>query len=264
MLVLSSNRTKLGIISAYASAWGCTVATFETTERATSYLSTLSDSPDFNIVLIDSQLEDTHFSTALAELRKSRHCEKSSALLLVPHLGQEPAHIEKHIEFSGVLAKPIRLAQFRSVMKRAVLGSKAEADPGPTQTSGAVNLGLKVLLAEDNLVNAFVASRRLEDWQCAVTIAENGADALKALESESFDVVLMDISMPVMDGLQATKEIRQREESSGLHIPIIAITAYALKGDRERCLAAGMDDYMAKPINFSELLEKLRYWAYHS
>lgn len=264
MLVLSSNRTNLGIISAYATAWGCTVATFESTVKAVSYLSAPSDCPEFDFVMVDSQLEDMHFSTALTELKKFRFCEKSSALLLVPHLGQEPAHVEKHIEFSGVLAKPIRLSQFRSVMKRAVLGSRAEADAGTAQTSGAVNLGLKVLLAEDNLVNAFVASRRLEDWQCAVTLAENGADALTAVESESFDVVLMDISMPVMDGLQATKEIRQREESTGNHIPIIAITAYALKGDRERCLGAGMDDYMAKPINFNELLEKLRYWAYHS
>ena len=264
MLVLSSNRTKLGIISAYATAWGCAVSTFEATDRAVSYLSTASNFPDFDIVIIDSQLEDVHFSTALTEIRKSRFCEKSSALLLVPHLGQEPAHVEKHIEFSGVLVNPIRLSQFRSAMKRAVLGSRAEADPGIAQTSGTTNLGLKVLLAEDNLVNAFVASRRLEDWQCTVTLAENGADALTAVESESFDVVLMDISMPVMDGLQATKEIRQREESTGIHIPIIAITAYALKGDRERCLGAGMDDYMAKPINFNELLEKLRYWAYHS
>ena len=144
---------------------------------------------------------------------------------------------------------------------QAVTGAKGELDPDRPREAEVVSLGLKVLLAEDNMVNAFVASRRLEDWQCHVTVAENGVEVLKAMEMERFDVVLMDISMPIMDGLQATREIRQREKGEDSRIPIIAITAYALKGDRERCLESGMDDYLAKPIKFSELLEKLRYWC---
>ena len=165
------------------------------------------------------------------------------------------------VEFVEVLAKPLRLARFRNLLSKVLAGSREKAEPRGPVFSEEVSLGLKVLMAEDNMVNAFVASKRLEQWQCTIQVAENGAEALEALQAGPFDVVLMDISMPVMDGLQATQELRRREKDTGSHTPVIAITAYALQGDRERCLAAGMDDYLAKPINFKELLEKLRYWA---
>jgi CheY-like chemotaxis protein len=122
-------------------------------------------------------------------------------------------------------------------------------------------LGLRVLLGEDNLVNSMVATGRLEMWGCSCVAVETGIDVLSALESETFDLVLMDISMPVMDGIQATLEIRSREKTTGIHLPIIAMTAHALEGDRERCVSAGMDDYIAKPIDFSDLLEKLYLWG---
>jgi CheY-like chemotaxis protein len=105
-----------------------------------------------------------------------------------------------------------------------------------------------VLLAEDNVVNQRVAVRLLEKRGCAVTVAGTGREALAALAQERFDLVLMDVQMPEMDGLEATAEIRAREELTGEHIPIIAITAHAMNGDRERCLEGGMDGYVAKPI----------------
>ena len=111
----------------------------------------------------------------------------------------------------------------------------------------------KVLLAEDNQVNQKVAVRFLEKRGHTVVLADSGKKALDAWRKQAFDVILMDVQMPEMDGFEATSRIREQEKSTGKHIPIIALTAHAMVGDRERCLAAGMDDYVSKPINAAEL-----------
>ena len=117
---------------------------------------------------------------------------------------------------------------------------------------------LRVLLAEDNAVNQKIASRVLEKRGYEVTVAANGRLALAALDRAQFDVVLMDVQMPEMDGFETTAAIRARERETGNHIPIIAMTAHAMQGDRERCIAAGMDNYVSKPLKVSELLEILQ------
>jgi CheY-like chemotaxis protein len=116
---------------------------------------------------------------------------------------------------------------------------------------------LRVLLVEDNTINQMVAAKLLERQGHAVVIAENGRAALETLEEEQFDLVLMDVQMPVMDGLEATAAIRQREAGTGRHLPIVALTANALVGDRERCLRAGMDGYVAKPFQVQSLLHEI-------
>jgi CheY-like chemotaxis protein len=118
---------------------------------------------------------------------------------------------------------------------------------------------MHVLLAEDNLVNQMVAVRILEKSGHTVDTVDNGQAALEAMARRTYDVVLMDVQMPAMDGLETSATIRRREHATGSRrTPIIAMTANAMKGDRERCLAAGMDDYIAKPIRARDLLEKLR------
>jgi CheY-like chemotaxis protein/HPt (histidine-containing phosphotransfer) domain-containing protein len=112
---------------------------------------------------------------------------------------------------------------------------------------------LQILLAEDNDINQTMAISLLEKWGHRIVVANNGREALEALEKQRFDVVLMDVQMPEMDGIKATAAIRAGEGDNGTHLPIIAMTAHALKGDRERCLAAGMDGYVSKPIKSSEL-----------
>jgi CheY-like chemotaxis protein len=120
---------------------------------------------------------------------------------------------------------------------------------------------MRILLAEDNRVNQVLAVRLLEKRGHEVTVAENGEEALEALDRQVFDLVLMDVQMPEMDGLQATVAIRRGEMKSGKHIPIIAMTAHAMAGDKERCLEAGMDEYMTKPILPDLLVDILKRYS---
>ncbi len=120
---------------------------------------------------------------------------------------------------------------------------------------------LRVLVAEDNLVNQRLAVRLLEKRGHQVVVAATGLEALKALEKESFDLVLMDVQMPEMDGLEATTAIREKEKNTGLHQPVVALTAHAMKGDREKCLAGGMDGYLTKPIRPQALDQRLEIYV---
>ncbi|MEM1070875.1 MAG: response regulator, partial [Planctomycetota bacterium] len=117
---------------------------------------------------------------------------------------------------------------------------------------------MRILLVEDGLVNQKLALGMLGMWGHDVTIAENGKTAIDQWESNSFDLILMDLQMPVMGGLAATKEIRRLEQERGGHIPIIAMTAHAMKGDRELCLQAGMDGYVSKPVRKQELIDAVQ------
>jgi signal transduction histidine kinase/ActR/RegA family two-component response regulator len=130
-----------------------------------------------------------------------------------------------------------------------------EKPPSVTRRPPREGDSLQILLVEDNPINEKLAVRLLEKHGHEVILARNGQEAVQQLESESFDLVLMDVQMPEMDGLQATRAIRERERITGAHLPIVAMTAYAIQGDQERCLAAGMDGYISKPINFKELFE---------
>jgi CheY-like chemotaxis protein len=114
---------------------------------------------------------------------------------------------------------------------------------------------MNILLVEDNKINQVLAVKLLEKWGHLVTISGNGNEALIALEKQNFDLILMDVEMPGMDGLQATRAIRELEKNTGQHIPIVAMTAYAMESDRLRCLEAGMDAYISKPINIKELFQ---------
>ena len=121
--------------------------------------------------------------------------------------------------------------------------------------------GCRVLLVEDNAVNRIIATKLLEKRGHVVIAVENGALAVEATATDHFDIVLMDVQMPVMDGLTATAHIRTREHTTGVHLPIIAVTAHALDQDRQRCLAAGMDDYLPKPIRTSDLFAAITRFA---
>ena len=167
----------------------------------------------------------------------------------------------RELGISAYLVKPIRPSELLETICQILPGGapRKPANLVTRHTLKEDRRRLRILLAEDNAVNQKLASRLLEKRGHTVTVTENGKAALAALETEFFDLVLMDMQMPEMDGFEATKAIRESEQRSarGRHIPIIALTAHALKGDQERCLAAGMDAYVSKPIRTSELYETI-------
>jgi two-component system, sensor histidine kinase and response regulator len=142
-----------------------------------------------------------------------------------------------------------------AVEARPVVAKTKPANRRPTIPCGR---GLRILLAEDNPVNQRVAVGMLEKRGHNLTVVGTGKAALEAAASQPFDLVLMDVQMPEMDGTEATAEIRRREKITGQHLPIIALTAHAMKGDRELFLEAGMDDYVSKPIKPTELEQTIR------
>jgi CheY-like chemotaxis protein len=127
-------------------------------------------------------------------------------------------------------------------------------DQAPPACGSAETAALSILVAEDNVANQMLIKALLKTRGHRVTIANNGREVLSLLDGFPFDLILMDIQMPEMDGLQATAEVRQREHRTGEHVPIVAMTAHAMEGDRKRCLAEGMDDYISKPISVKDLM----------
>jgi CheY-like chemotaxis protein len=138
---------------------------------------------------------------------------------------------------------------------RPTHASTIAAIPTRSQPSPKSSTQLRILLAEDNRVNQRLASRLLEKWGHRVTVVDNGREALSVLAQDTFDVILMDVQMPEMSGLEATSVIRQQQRHTGAYIPIIAMTAHAMSDDRDRCLAVGMDDYVSKPVQAQTLFE---------
>ncbi len=263
ILILIENPIRRRFLADYALAWGCDVVEAESGKAAASASAARPVNQPFDFIILDGENCDVSSDAALAQLRSAQATARSRTLLLKSMRSRRRTDTPVLMQDSVALAKPVRMTRLLQALISLSDGIGdsvvVEAPVGKQQ----ILAGMRVLLAEDNAVNAMVASSRLDMWGSACVCASNGLEVLKLLESEEFDVVLMDVSMPEMDGIHATREIRKLEEQSGQHLPIIAMTAHALQGDREKCLTAGMDDYISKPINFTEMLEKLRKWGRH-
>ena len=191
----------------------------------------------------------------------------SGRLILMLTTGSSPREVARRhqLRAAASINKPIALTELRQAILNVLSGcgcvrNKATRPVGtaePTSTGKWSRNGLRILVAEDNLVNQRVAVRLLEKVGQLVRAVANGREVLAAVDQERFELVLMDIEMPEMNGLQASAAIRERERARGGHVPIVAMTAHAMSGDRERCLQAGMDGYLTKPIQRSELLALL-------
>jgi CheY-like chemotaxis protein len=168
----------------------------------------------------------------------------------------------RELGLEGYLTKPVGQTELRDAILHVTGSRRGDAKPAlVTRHSLREEKRLRILLAEDNLVNQKLAARLLEKQGHHVSIVGTGREALEQLEKQGFDLVLMDIQMPEMDGFEATAAIREREKLTARHVHIIAMTAHAMQGDRERCLAAGMDGYVSKPIKLQELIGVIEDWS---
>jgi signal transduction histidine kinase/CheY-like chemotaxis protein len=211
----------------------------------------------FQLVLLDALMPEMDGFMLAERLRQRPERTVPTLMMLSSACRREDAVRCQELGIAAYLAKPIRQSTLLDAIMTAlgrVEGEKAEV----LCTETPVRLRpLRLLLAEDNAVNQKLAVSLLAKRGHAVTVVENGREALEALTRERFDAVLMDVQMPEMDGLEATAAIRARETSTNQHTPVIAMTAHAMKGDRERCLAAGMDAYLSKPLRRQQLFEAL-------
>jgi PAS domain S-box-containing protein len=212
------------------------------------------------LVLTDANMPEIDGFTLAEQIKQDR--ELGSTVIMMLSSADRPgdiAHCEQ-LGLAAYLVKPIKQSElFDAVVM--VLGVNAVDEKPPPASAERPPLEslppLRVLLVEDSLVNQRLAVALLQKHGHQVTVANDGVEAVATLESQSFDLVLMDVQMPEMDGYEATAKIRQRERQTGRHIPIVAMTAHAMKGDRESCLAAGMDSYVAKPIRAQQVFEAI-------
>ncbi|HXN50046.1 MAG TPA: PAS domain S-box protein [Bryobacteraceae bacterium] len=213
----------------------------------------------FALVLLDAHMPGADGFELARQIREDPALAGGTIMMLdSPDIGS----LGHELRASGhYVLKPVSPASLLEAIVNA-LGAprKRSRPPGGTQIPAATRR-LHILLAEDNLINQKVAARFLEKQGHAVEVVGNGAEALRAMERGSFDLILMDVQMPLMNGHEATQAIRAKEQRSSQHIPIVALTASAMKGDRDLCLTLGMDDYLTKPIHPAELFDVIERWG---
>ena len=213
----------------------------------------------FRLMVLDVNLFDNRSSGALEEIMSNPELSLPMIFILSP--GTKTRHFDA-CHLAGVtfcLSKPVTPSDLLDAVLRVhgQLPEDPEGNRDATRLFDPSGVSFKILLAEDNPVNQKLATRVLEKMGHQVTVVENGEKAVAHVKEGSYDLIFMDVQMPSMDGLEATRRIRVMEHNTDRHLPIVAMTANAMKGDRERCLEAGMDDYIAKPIRFQELADVL-------
>lgn len=220
----------------------------------------------YALILTDMHMPGMDGFTLIERIRQTPELITPTVMMLTSAGHRGDAERCRDLGVSAYLMKPIRPTELHQAIAR-VVGAREQDDAIPLVTRFSLNseqaptAGLRILLAEDNLVNQRLATRLLEKRGHRVLIAANGREAVAALEKESYDLVLMDLQMPEMSGMEATASIREKEKLTGGHQPIVALTAHAMKGDQELCLAGGMDGYLTKPIRAQELDQILEQYA---
>jgi two-component system sensor histidine kinase/response regulator len=257
VLVVDDNATNRFILAETLTQWQMRPTTVENAVLAMEVLESAHQCGEpFSLVLLDAQMPEID-GFMLAE-RIRQHPDLTGATIMMLSSACQPLETRRcqEIGLAAYLTKPIKQAElYRAIL--AAVGSpetRPQASPPPPPRPGRT---LNVLLAEDNPVNQKLTVRLLEKQGHAIVVAANGREAVEAVQRQPFDLVLMDVQMPEMDGFEATAAIRRLERGTDRHLPILAMTAYAMKGDRERCLQSGMDDYVSKPIQPRALWEKI-------
>ena len=265
-MIVDDNRTNRRILEEVVRRWGMIPSVADGAATALEAMQQeRTGGPGFPLILLDAQMPGADgFDLARTILR-----DPALAGAAIMMLSSSDLHLDaqrcRELGIATYLIKPINQIELRHAVLK-ILGATPQPELeflAPAISSAAGQpvedrpQTLRVLVAEDNLVNQKLMIRVLEKRGYSVTVAENGLRAVEATKRQSFDLALMDIQMPDMGGFEATRIIRKREIVSGHHLPIIALTAHAMKGDRERCLDAGMDDYLSKPIQPKALFEAI-------
>lgn len=263
ILGVDDNATNRMILSKMLTGFGCRTQTVDSGQRALDVLRAAQQQNNpFHIVLLDMQMPGMD-GEKTAQLIKADPLLKDVKIIILTSMGQrgDAARLES-IGCSGYLLKPVKLQTLFETLS-TVVSEHPKAQPKLVTrhlVSEKIRQGLRILLVEDHPVNQKLAMILLQKAGYSVDMVEDGLQALERIKKEKYGLVLMDVQMPEMDGYDATRSIRQWE-GNDRHTPIIAMTASAMKGDRERCLEAGMDDYISKPLKPEELLAAIGKWA---
>jgi CheY-like chemotaxis protein len=264
VLVVDDNATNRAILDRLLRSWGMFSESAPSSGLALGRLLEQQEREPFALALLDLQMPDMDGLQLARAIRAEPRLRDLPLLLLASTSMHGRAEELRREGFSAWLTKPVRAQQLQDAMVRVLLPAKPDETSRGERPSLATTEPdlpalppLRVLVAEDNSVNQKVAQRMLATLGARADMVGNGAEAVEAVMRVPYDVVLMDVQMPEMDGFEATAEIRRLEQGTGRHLPVIAMTAHAMAGDRERCLAAGMDDYLSKPIRAQSLAAAL-------
>ena len=265
VLLVDDNKTNRRILEGLLLGWGMRPTLAADAETALALLAATAATDDpFRLILTDMHMPRMDGFGFVERIQGGSKKQQSTATIMMLSSGGHRGDAARcqELGIAAYLLKPVRQAELREAIARAV-GAATPLRPNTmiTQTTLLAerqpNQFLDILLAEDNLVNQKLAVRLLEKRGHTVTVVSNGRQAVDQLAHAAYDLVLMDVQMPEMDGLEATAAIREREQGTGAHQRIVAMTALVMKGDRERCLAADMDGYLSKPVRPQELDEIL-------
>jgi two-component system sensor histidine kinase/response regulator len=261
VLVVDDNSSSRHILEEMLIDWGMKPSLADGGRAALAEMQRAKEAGEpFPLVLTDAQMPDMDGFT-LAEWIRQDPALAGAAIMMLASAGQRgDAARCRELGVIAYLNKPVKQSDLLDAFLATFRTRTGEAAPPMLVTRHWLRESrphLHILLAEDNPFNQQLSSRLLAKWGHSVVAANNGKEALAALAEAKFDLVLMDVQMPDMNGFEATAAIRKKERASGAHIPIVAMTADAIEGDRDRCLAAGMDGYASKPIQAKELIETI-------
>jgi len=259
VLVVDDNATNLRILDGILRSWGMRATLATGGSQALKILSETDQSTErFALILTDARMPHMDGFQLVERIRQMPSLHTGTVLMLSSVHSAEDVVRSRELGLSSYLIKPVRRSALLTAITESLIESETLADEAATPAAEPAKAkSLKVLVAEDNAVNRKLASSILQRAGHTAILVTNGREAVDAMERERFDVVLMDVQMPVMGGFEATRMIRALEARSGTRTPIIAVTAHAMKGDREACFDAGMDGFAPKPIQSVKLLEML-------
>jgi len=261
VLVVDDNSTNRQILETILTFWRMKPLAVPSGQTALHALQSARDAGDpFRLLIVDCHMPEMDGFMLVEEIRKTPQLEMPATVMLTSGGQRGDGARCKELGIAAYLIKPVSQSDLLETLLK-VIASPADAgkpaQPITRHSLREARRSLRILLAEDNAVNQRLASRMLEKEGHSVVVVPDGLKALQALETTAFDLVLMDVQMPSMDGVEATTLIRQNETISGNHVPIIAMTAHAMPGDRQRFMACGMDSYVSKPIHSSELFDAI-------